>query len=290
MKHDFLKIDQIGRWILVVTGCLQLGLSSSVNATITAGGLAVIGYDDYQGSFTVAALQPIAAGEVVYFTNNGWATSRGMFNGADPAQGAGSESIIKLTTTAAMAKGTVFSTNTSGANYAWDKVSTITGTSNGIATFSNLSLNYNSDQIYAFQGSANNPLLNPTNFVYALHFGSADYPTFSDAVDEMSGGVPPGLSLGDNTASATSTSFHGDADGNHSVWGLNVDSPAIASMQASGAHIDQWLRELADVANWESGPPTVASLRVAPEPNRLMLIGLALIAVVMRRQRSGTLS
>lgn len=285
MSHKVLKIERSHPWKWAILSALMLGHCTLVQAVITAGGLAVIGYDDYNSSFNVAALQPIAAGEVVYFTNNGWSSSSGMFNGADPAQGAGSESIIKLTATGAIAKGTVFSSAASGANFTWYKSSVIAGTSNGVATFSDLFLDYNSDQIYAFQGLANNPLLNPTNFIYALHFGNVDYPTFSDALDTMSGDVPPGLSVANATAVVLGITFHGDADGNHSAWGLNADSPAIASMQASGAHIDQWLRELGDVANWATEPPIVNTLRVAPEPNRLMLMGLALAAIILRRAR-----
>ena len=265
---------------------LFLMVSSPAGAVISAGGLAVVGYDDYQGTITIAALEPIAGDQTVYFTNNGWSSSRNMFNGADPAQGAGSETLLKLIITGPIAKGTVFSSTAGGATYSWDKSSVIPGTTNGVAQFSDLLLDYNSDQIYAFQGPDSNPLLSPSNFIYALHFGNGDYPTFSDAVDTMSGAIPPGLSLDDHTAMAMGgLSAHGTADGDHSSWGLNMDSPLLEALQDSTAHKDQWLSVIGDSSNWTSSPTVAIHLAVAPEPTRVCLFGFAGVVFLLRRER-----
>lgn len=255
-------------------------------AFVSAGGMAVIGYDDFSGSFTVVTLQPINAGEDIYFTNNGWSSSLHMFNGAASDQGAGNESLIKLSTTGVVAKGTVITSTISGTNFVWTSSGVVPGTTNRAGMFSKLNLDSQSDQIYAFQAPTDNPLLNPTNFIYALHFGDVEHPGFSDASDQLTGDIPPGLSLSDHTAFAqTDLTFHGDGDGNHSAWGLDVNSPLIASLQVFGAHKENWLAAISDSGNWSDAQPSVTRLSVAPEPTRTLLIAVGIAAMSLRRNR-----
>ncbi|MDB6005431.1 MAG: hypothetical protein JWR15_2418 [Prosthecobacter sp.] len=54
---------------LIFCGVVQL------QAAVTATSLAIVGYDDYRDSFSVMALDNLAAGEVIYFTNNGWSST-----------------------------------------------------------------------------------------------------------------------------------------------------------------------------------------------------------------------
>lgn len=261
-----------------------MSLSQTGGAAITAGGLAIVGYDDYADTFKVMALDDIGAGETVYFTNNGWNNSLDQFNGADVDQGSGNESIIKLTITGTIARGTVFSSSMDTASLSWARTGLIPGQSpGGMATFSDLALEFESDQIYAFQGAFNNPLLNPTSFIYALHFGSVDYPGFSDSEDTLTGAVPTGLSEAAHTAFAhTDFSFHGTADGFHSVWQLNMDATAIANLTANGGTKDQWLTAIADSSNWGNGPQ---ALEAMPEPSRALLVMIGLGAIALRRRR-----
>lgn len=248
--------------------------------------MAIIGYDDNLDYFTAVALETVNAGEVVYFTNNGWISSQGRFNGSDPSQGAGNESIIKLTITAQMRKGTVFTSSTDGSSWSWTRTGLIPGQTDGFGEFSDLSIDFESDQIYAFQASAANPLGNPQNFIYALHFGSVDYPGFSDSEDTLTGDVPPGLSELAHTAFAhTNLDFHGDADGNHSAWGLNMSAPEVMALQASGAHQPEWLSVIGKSSNWGAGQPTVASLFVMPEPGHASLVALGVVGLLLRRCR-----
>ena len=266
-------------------GCVLVCLlARTLNAAITAGGLVIVGYDDYADTFKVMALDDIAAGETVYFTNNGWNNSLGQFNGADPDQGAGNESLIKLETTGVITKGTVFSSSLDTASWSWTRTGLIPGQGpGGFATFSDLALEFESDQIYAFQGSFSNPLLNPTSFIYALHFGSIDYPGFIDSEDTLTGAVPPGLSEAANTAFAhTNFSFHGTADGFHSVWELNSSAPAIADLETNGGTKAQWLAAIANSSNWGNGPQ---ALEAMPEPSRVLLLAMGLGAVALRRRR-----
>lgn len=265
---------------------VAIAFPQSSQAVVSTGGLAVIGYDDYLDTFTVMALETVNANEVIYFTNNGWSSSQGQFNGADLTQGAGNESLIKLTITAPMTKGTVFSSAVDGSSWAWTKTGLIPGQQDGFGEFSDLAIEFESDQIYAFQAPSANPLGNPTNFIYAIHFGSVDYPGFSDSEDTLTGDVPPGLSVLDHTAFAhTDFSFHGDADGNHSAWGLNLSSPEVQNLQANGGHKEDWLAAIGKSANWSSVQPSTPSLLVMPEPGRVMLIWVGLAALVGARRR-----
>lgn len=258
-------------------------MAGKLEAAVNATDLAIVGYDDYRDTFSIMALNPLSAGEVIYFTNNGWSSSLGSFNGADPSQGAGNESLVKLTLNQSIATGSVIASNAVSSAFTWTNSGLIPGQVDGAAVFSDLALDYESDQIYAFQGSASNPLLNPSNFIYALNFGSPDNPGFTDSQDSLTGDVPPGLSEADKTAFAqTNLSFHGDADGNHSGWALNMNSAAIQQLLTNGGTNAQWLGAIANSDNW--GPVFVA-LDAAPEPTRTMLLLAGLMGGLLRRRR-----
>jgi len=256
-------------------------------AVVSAGGLAVVGYDDGLDTFSVVALENVSAGEVIYFTNNGWSTTQSKFSGSDPSQGAGNESVIMLTATNQIKKGTVLTSSSDGSGWAWTRTGLIPGQVDGFGEFSDLSIDFESDQIYAFQASSDNPLGNPTNFIYALHFGSPDYAGFSDAEDTLTGAVPPSLSTAAFTAFAhTDFGFHGDADGNNSAWGLNYSAPAILALQTSGGHKEDWLAAIGNSSNWGPGQPVVAAgLLVMPEPGRALLLAFGVAGLIWRRRR-----
>ena len=272
-------------WMFLIL-IFGVGGGKRLEAAVTASSLAIVGYDDFQDSFTMVTLAPMSAGETIYFTNNGWSSTQGKFDGSDASQGAGNESLIKLTLTQNVAKGSVIYSGADDAGWQWTKSGVIPGQIGGAAVFSDLALDWDSDQIYAFQGSASNPLLNPTDFIYALHFGSIDYPFFSDSEDTLTGDIPPGLSLGAKNAFAhTNLTFHGDADGNHSAWGLNPSAPAVAALQLSGGTKAQWLAVIADSSNWTEGQPSLSAFNVTPEPSRSLLVLLGLQACLIRRKR-----
>jgi hypothetical protein len=149
-------------------------------------------------------------------------------------------------------------------------------------------LEYLADQIYLFQGSSSNPLLNPTNFIYAMHLAGVTAPSFSDAVDEFTGALPTGLSLAAGTAYLTSSlTHHGDEDGNHSAWYLDLGSPALAQLQSQGGSKAQWLSAIGDSGHWSNAPSVSAGqlFIMTPEPSRALLLALGMGALILRRQR-----
>ena len=273
--------------LLVAVAFLTATIGS--HAAVTAGGLAVVGYDDNEDFVTLVATEKIQAGEVIYLTNNGWSSSQSKFYGADPSQGAGNESLLMLTITSTINPGTLLSTAASGTGWTWTTSGVIPGQAGGSAEFSGLALEYTSDQIYIFQAGTSNPLLNPTNFIYAMHIGNVENPTFSDAEDERSGDLPPGLSLAAGTAFVQANlNAHGDADGNNSAWGLNLSSSGVSSLQLSTGTKSDWLAAISDSSNWGTGIPAPASGTLAihaPEPSRGLLVLGAGVAVWLRRRR-----
>lgn len=270
-------------WIFVLASPLS-------QAAVTAGEMAVIGYDDAEDSISLVVLEAIGPGEVIYLTNNGWSSSRGQFNGAADSQGAGIESLLKLTVSSEIAAGTVLSTSASGEGWSWEKSAIIPGQLGGSATFSDLDLEWAGDQIYLFQGTLDNPLLNPTSFIYALHISSPEYPGFSDADDVYNGDVPPGLSLASGTAVAQANPFmRGDADGNNSSWGIDMSSGVFSDLQNNSGSKAEWLAAISNSSNWVNSSPSVSSgslLAVhAPEPSRVLLCLAGGLWGFMKRRR-----
>lgn len=262
-----------------------LCLKNQAQAAVTATGLAIIGYDDFADSFTTLALEDIQAGEVIYFTNNGWNSAYNQFNGASIDQPAGSESLIKLTVSQTIHRGTIISSSTSGSAWQWTNTGLIPTMGEGSATFSDLALDNESDQIYAFQSSSLDPLVAPSNFLYALHFGSVDYLAFSDDEDSRAGNIPPGLSiLNKNAFAVANPSFHGDAEGHHSAWGLNINDSDVQNLITNGGTSSDWRNVIANSDNWGAVQPTAGSLFAVPEPNRAVLLLLGLSALVLRRR------
>ena len=228
---------------------------------------------------------------MIYLTNNGWSNGTNSFNGAHPAQGAGNESLLMLTITSDLAPGTLISSTDLGAGmWTWTNAGLVPGQVGGLGSFSNLALDNFSDQIYLFQGSAGNPLLNPTHFIFALHFGSSGNATFSDATDVFDGALPPGLSTSAGTALVLPTTFHGDDNGNNSAYGLNLSSSTFSALQNAGGSKEQWLQALASNSDpWTQGAtlPSSGTLFIhAPEPSRVLLVGLGLLVPLMRRKRN----
>ncbi len=69
-------------WMLLIQ-IFGVGGGKRLEAAVTASSLAIVGYDDFQDSFSVLTLSPLTTGDTIYFTNNGWNGTDGKFNGAD---------------------------------------------------------------------------------------------------------------------------------------------------------------------------------------------------------------
>jgi hypothetical protein len=241
----------------------------SAHAALSAGDIAIIGRinNATPDSFSFVALSNIAAGETIYFTDNGWTGSQ--FRGASATDGDGNENLTKWTAASTIAAGTIISSTstdftTSGA---------IAGTTSG--AYNSLSMSQSGEQIYAFQGSASNPLFNPTTQLYVFD----DTNAFENATNTNTGAIPTGLVSG-----VTAISLNQIVAGNFSVNASILSGPAQTK--------DQWLATFATAANWQAGASALPAgsilVTAVPEPKNyaMFLAGLGLMGVIARRRIS----
>ena len=336
---------------------VMCAVPSASDAAVSAGGLVVVGYTDNNydnGSgpsddvIALLATETIDVGEEIYLTNNGWINNGDQgFEGAKLGdggyRGAGAAQITKLTITSTIFAGTVITTNATGPGlgYQWTTSGQIVP--NAIYeqnTFSALDLQHDKtypphigDQIYIFQSDSFllsdqitshvagvNPLLNPSNFIHALHMGNENYQTFSSS---YTGGASGGALPFDSTGMVEVSEF---ADGTfvHSVQGLDLGSDDfddsndfsafeldylseffegtyqinfmaqdIIDLNATGGTKEQWLVALSSSSNWykagPSGDPnftTGFNILGVPEPSRALLVFIGSMSIMFRRRRS----
>lgn len=275
-------------------------MGTQIQAAVTAGGIAIVGYTDNlsDDTFSVVALETIASGTTIYFTDNGWNTADGQFRGASALDGNGNETLIKLTFTSSVLSGTIMKSGTDGAGYAWDTTSTITGTSD---VYSHLALAQSGagEQIYAFEADNDPPLFNPSNHIFVLDMGDeSNGGGFEDAISSNTGNVPPGLSLLGNTAVELPDPFAGDDlfDYHNGSFALYMLAPDVFTLNLLGGTKAQWLAAISDPANWyqydgtgifdPSAEDSLTTFNVVavPEPSRVVLL-LAGVALSMFRRR-----
>jgi uncharacterized protein len=305
---------------------ILLACGAACGATISPGGLAVIGYRDNgeatssPDGFVLLATESIAAGTVVYATNNGWTNAAyGQFAGSGTSfgAGAGAEQLVQLTFNTTVTAGTTISSfDTGNAAFSWTTSGSIPGI--GGSTFAPLQFKHpnqpggtfaSSDQIYLFQGSASNPLLNVQNFIYQLDFGDIDNPGFEDYLGtDDEGALPDGnvSTDGGNSYYTVTTLQQGD-DGDplttndytavellpvsnlhEGTFGINLSNPTVASLQSNGGTKAQWLMALSQTVNWApvaSLPSGGFNILGIPEPSRVLTLGLGLLLGTSVRRR-----
>lgn len=294
---------------LHLTGLAAAAVLSIVNlpvashAAVTAGGIAILGYTDYDTGgddyFSIAALEDITAGTTLYFTDNGWSAGGNSFYGASNTNGNGNETLIKLSFSSNVAAGTIMRSGFDNTGYTWDISSVIAGATNG-DTYSLLNLAQSGigDQIYAFEASANPPLVNPSSFIYLLDFGDNGSPGFEDAFSSATGNLGTGLSEAANTAvTLPDPSFGDDANDFHNgSFALNMADPDVIALNTGGGTKAQWLAVIADYTNWlkinvqddpgaDAESQLTALLVGVPEPGRAVLLAFGAVGVIMRRRR-----
>lgn len=259
------------------------------SAALSVGSLAIIGYQDnavdlgpgLSGDlFSIATLADIPAGEVIYFTDNGWTGSQ--FRGASATDGDGNENLIMLTANQAIPAGTAFTNLSTSALFSWTLTGAIPGTTSG--GFANPSQSTSGEQIYAFQAPAGNPLLNASTFLFVADSTNG----FEPATSTSTGDIPGGLSPGNGAVSGT-------ALGRSGTFGLNMIDPDVAALQSGGGSASQWFAVISDPTNWgtlaNGALPPVAALNISlapvPEPGVIGLLGLAGATVMRRARRRG---
>lgn len=293
---------------LVVAAFLSL---YPLQAAITAGGLAVIGFtdDSTEDDFVLVVTENIAAGQTVYFTNTGW-TNNGSFSdfyGVNNTSESGDQQLMRLTINQALAPGTLISTlDTSNAAFTWKTSGSITGMIDS-ASYSKLNLLEDGgvslgDQIYVFQSTdASNPMdVSPASlsFIYLLDNGepgslfSGFQPASGYPFDQHGGDYPypsnvaQGLSLLDNTAVELRNGTH--PDGFHTgSFGLKMSASEILALQTNGGTKAEWLAAIANPDNWKDNPLPTTGLNFVgvPEPSRVVLIMGAFGVIILRRRR-----
>ncbi len=201
---------------------------------ITAGDIAIIGFitnGNPTDSFSILTLAPIAAGEVIYFTDNGW-TGTG-FRGVSTTDTDGNENLIKFTVNTAIAAGTVISTSSSDASYTWTTSGVVkTGVT---GSFLPLALAQGGDQITAVQSTSTDPLLSNITPIFQVD----NTGTFENAIDSGSGSIAPGLAA--NTTAvllnnlATTAKFKLDTltTGTKEQWLTAINNPANWTFDSS---------------------------------------------------------
>ena len=309
------------RNLAMVAGITFATQAVQTEAAVTAGGLAIIGFTDNRtngdplaDTFTMVALEEIAANTVVYFTDNGWIQADNKFRGAD-AGGAGSETLLKLTFTSSVAAGTIMRSGIDDSgNFSWDASTLIPGDVDEYFSLLNLDSNASTgspvgDQIYIFQASSPNlPLSNVSNAIYLLDLGDFENPGFEDALTSSQGNILSGLSELDNTAWLLPDVDPDDDPGDfhNGSFALNLGSQPFMDLQAAGGTKAEWLALIANPLHWgqiefhvdDNPDPDLeddlmnfgfinGGLNVLgiPEPSRALLIGLAFVGAVLRRRR-----
>jgi DNA/RNA endonuclease G (NUC1) len=230
-----------------------------VTLVLLPGDIAIIGRQNGATDiFVFVNLVPLSAGQVIYFTDNGWSNSPTapgfrLVTATDPN---GAEDLMKFTAVQTIPAGTIISSidNSNPTKFTWSTSGPIIPTSltqYGIPDFAAAG-----DQIYAFTSSAVNPALNVGTHLFVLD----DTAAFEDATSSNTGAVPPGL-----TAGSTALNFQFGTATTRAF--MSVSSTALAS--ATGKSRADWLAAFANPTNWTFGAtgtfPT-AALNVLPAP------------------------
>ncbi len=221
---------------LGVLGAGLLGMGAQGQVTLTAGDIAIIGWNDNVApldTFVLLALADIPNGSIVYMTDTGYTGSGyNMVSGTDAN---GNEGMVKLTFTAPVAAGTIITAYTNTASWTWTTSGAIGGGGNFGDQFN---FNGTGDQLTLVQSTnPSSPLLTGTQAIFIFD----DTNAFENATSAQTGNVPPGLSIAANTAVTLPLSSGG------LIW---FQTATLAAGTKA-----QWLAAINNVNNWDDGIP-----------------------------------
>lgn len=236
---------------IIVSAAWVTALASAapVRAALAPGDVAVLGWIDNGSpdSFAFVNLTQIAAGEVIYFTDNGW-TGTG-FRSPSGADGDGNENLIKFTAVSNIPAGQVIRTTSVGPSFTWTTSGLVPGATTG--SFASLALSQSNEQITAFQGPNTLPLQNPTSLLYTLD----DTNGFENATSSETGGIGPGL-----TNSWTATTFNFNVFNTLRYNTASLDQGAADLWLASIAHSSNWVTNTGAAGNFPLPTGTISVL------------------------------
>ncbi len=240
----------IGNTSYYVTQTLNTAPPVSV---LAPGDLAIIALKDGTDDFAFVPFVNLAAGTVIYFTDNGW-TGTGFRNTGMPPSGEGNEDIMRFTVPAGgiMAGTVIPMANGIFLSPGFDPFNTpIPGASGGFKP-----LDFNStggDQIYAFQNSTTTDPLNTGVKTHLFVFDDTNGfevpvgPSPPEPPLASQGDIPPGLTLG-----LTAVTF-------------NFIANTTSQLNNNGATRTpaEWLAYIANAANYAMATDDATNISIA---------------------------
>jgi len=183
--------------------------ASKAQATLNPGDIAIIAYQSNPDTIAFVALNTIAAGEAIRFTDSGWQAA-GSFRA--------NEGGVTYTAPSTLTAGTVVSQTAPFSSNGWS-------TDNSGVGGSGFDLSGSGDQIIVFQGAGTSPA-----FLYALTYDSTGW---SDATSSNTTAQPPTLVNG------TTALFTGTPERAFGYYSGTVSGSA-ASLLASISNASNW--------------------------------------------------
>jgi hypothetical protein len=223
--------------------------TASPVSVLSPGDLAIIALKDGADNFAFVPFVNLAAGTVIYFTDNGWDGTQ--FRGTTATNAEGNEDIVRYTAPSTIQAGTVI-TMLDPANPTLlspgfaPNATPIPGASSTGQQFHPLDFNAGTgDQIYAFQNSnPNNPLFNVATQTHLFVYDETN--GFEPATSATTGDITPGLTLG-----TTANTFNFAA--NNTTQLINDGATRTPA---------QWLGYIANAANY-AGVTGVVEISIA---------------------------
>lgn len=220
----FPKRNALEDAVLIITLLIAFGAVSLLSAAITAGDIAIVGYNSANpDEFRIAFLNGANAGDVVNFTDNGWQSSGSFRTG---------EGVLTYT----VQSGGI----AAGATVNWLNLQSIAGTGWNSNNPSNFAFNATGDSLIAYTGTLASPAL-----VYAFQQGTG----WDANATSASTSAEPTSTNGGPLVSRVTTNAFGGANGYYSGA---MTSGTKTLLQVAIANATNWTTSSSNIAstNW----------------------------------------